>query len=236
MLYAYLSGRMGYAVADKEYRSAQVRVGDFCFLAGEPDAAVAAWQPALPQSYTIFIPRTRDWDSLIEQVYPQARRSMRYAFRKDNAFDAAALHGFAALLPEGYRLKRMDNYTAKRSRRDGAATWFRSTQRGRVMLRAVQDTRRCKVTRWFAAHPAMRTGRAEWKSRSTPTRRTAGAALRGHVRQHSCWTACRAACIRRGTRQTRFPPIWRRRWDILPQERILYMNCRYSKKDQEQNS
>ena len=107
MLYAYLSGRMGYAVADKEYRSAQVRVGDFCFLAGEPDAAVAAWQPALPQSYTIFIPRTRDWDSLIAQRYPQARRSVRYAFRKDNAFDAAALHGFAAMLPEGYLLKRM---------------------------------------------------------------------------------------------------------------------------------
>ena len=55
------------------------------------------------------------------------------------------------------------HYTAKRSRRDGAATWFRSIPHGRVTLRAVRDTRRCKVTRWSAARPAMRTGRAAWK-------------------------------------------------------------------------
>lgn len=108
MLYAYLSGRMGYAVAQEGCRSAQVRVGDFCFLAGAPDAAVAAWQPETLRLYTIFIPRTQDWDALIERVYPQAQRSVRYAFRKDNAFDAAMLHGFAAMLPEGYLLKSMD--------------------------------------------------------------------------------------------------------------------------------
>lgn len=108
MLYAYLSGRMGYAVAQEDCRSAQVRVGDFCFLAGEPDAAVTAWRPAMPRPYTILIPQTKSWDALIEKAYPQARRSVRYAFRKDNAFDAATLHGFAAMLPEGYILERMD--------------------------------------------------------------------------------------------------------------------------------
>ena len=61
MLYAYLAGRMGYAVADGAYRSAQVRVGDFCFFAGEPDARVVAWQPENARPYTILIPRTPDW-------------------------------------------------------------------------------------------------------------------------------------------------------------------------------
>ncbi|MFQ6841041.1 MAG: GNAT family N-acetyltransferase, partial [Agathobaculum sp.] len=61
MLYAYLFGRMGYAATNEDFRSAQVRVGDFCFFAGAPDAVVAAWQPEKTQPYTVFIPRTRDW-------------------------------------------------------------------------------------------------------------------------------------------------------------------------------
>lgn len=108
MLYAYLSGRMGYAATNEDFRSAQVRVGDFCFLAGAPDAVVAAWQPEKTRPYTVFIPHTRDWDALIEQAYPQARRSVRYAFRKCNAFDTAQLRSFAAALPAGYVLRRMD--------------------------------------------------------------------------------------------------------------------------------
>ena len=108
MLYAYLSGRMGYAATNEDFRSAQVRVGDFCFFAGAPDAAVAAWQPEKTRPYTVFIPRTRDWDALIEQAYPQARWSVRYAFRKCNAFDTAQLRSFAAALPAGYVLRRMD--------------------------------------------------------------------------------------------------------------------------------
>lgn len=108
MLYAYLSGRMGYAIADADYRSAQVRVGDFCFFAGKPDAAVAAWRPAEIRPYTILIPQTRDWDTLIEQTAPRARRSVRYAFCKCNAFDTALLHRFADALPAAYELRRMD--------------------------------------------------------------------------------------------------------------------------------
>ncbi len=108
MLYAYLSGCMGHAVTNEDFRSAQVRVGDFCFFAGAPDAAVAAWQPEPPRPYTILIPRTRDWDSLIERAYPQARRSVRYAFRKQDSFDRVRLRDFAAALSGGYVLRRMD--------------------------------------------------------------------------------------------------------------------------------
>ena len=95
MLYAYLAGRMGYAVADGAYRSAQVRVGDFCFFAGEPDARVAAWQPENTRPYTILIPRTPDWRPLIEQCYPQARLTERYAFAKKNAFQSETSVVFA---------------------------------------------------------------------------------------------------------------------------------------------
>ena len=108
MLYAYLAGRMGYAVADGAYRSAQVRVGDFCFFAGEPDARVAAWQPENTRPYTILIPRTPDWRPLIEQCYPQARLTERYAFAKKNAFQRAKLSVLAARVPDGYALRRMD--------------------------------------------------------------------------------------------------------------------------------
>ncbi len=118
MLYAYLSGRMGYAVADADFRSAQVRVGDFCFFAGAPDAAVAAWQPEKTRPYTIFIPRTPSWDALIEAIYPQARRSVRYAFRKQDTFNREHLRAFAAA-PAGYTLCRMDEQMYRRAAQEG---------------------------------------------------------------------------------------------------------------------
>ena len=84
MLYAFRAGRMGYAVADDSLRSAQVRVGDFCFLAGEPEGAVAAWQPAAPRACTVIVPQTPAWEPLLARHCPAARRAPRYAFYNDS--------------------------------------------------------------------------------------------------------------------------------------------------------
>lgn len=108
MLYAFRAGRMGYAVADDSLRSAQVRVGDFCFLAGEPEDAVAAWQPAAPRACTVIVPQTPAWEPLLARHCPAARRAPRYAFYKRNAFDPMLLRGFAAMCPAEYRLQPFD--------------------------------------------------------------------------------------------------------------------------------
>lgn len=110
MLWSYLSGRMGEAFADDAVRprSVLIRVGDFSFLAGAPNAELAASLPLGRAAFTIAVPQTAAWAAAIECSCPKTKRITRYAFQKQDAFDRDRLRSFAASLPDGYSLHRMD--------------------------------------------------------------------------------------------------------------------------------
>ncbi len=105
MIWSCLQGRHGRAWADNGNppRSAQIIVGDFCVLAGEPMLELAAHIPDDFRSDTLLmIPKDEAWAALIEQAHgPLAERFSRYAIKKEpDVFDRAKLRAFAdAVLP-----------------------------------------------------------------------------------------------------------------------------------------
>ena len=86
--------------------SAMAFVGCFAFLAGIPDRKLIVNKP---DGFVIMIPQDDRWSALIEECYPDARKVMRYAIRKDTVFDKEFLTKTAAALPEGYELKKIDS-------------------------------------------------------------------------------------------------------------------------------
>ncbi len=90
MLLSCFQGHMGSLAADDlAYPTAgRVTVGDFCFFAGRPNAALVetAGAPTL-------VPRTADWHPVIEAVWGErVRPHTRYATRKDpSTFDRGRL-------------------------------------------------------------------------------------------------------------------------------------------------
>lgn len=104
---AYLQGHMGRAMADDEEnpRSAQIWLGDFCYFAGEPDAALAEKAAA-----RVIVPRDAAWAACIRSVWGGGvEESVRYAVKNaPDAFDVAKLTGFARSLPAGYALRLFD--------------------------------------------------------------------------------------------------------------------------------
>lgn len=107
LIWSCLQGCMGYALADREEdpTAAQIVVGDLCFFAGKPNAALIARAGA-----PILTPRAEDWHAVIESVWgARVERTLRYAIKKEpDAFDPARLAGFAGALPEGYTLQLFD--------------------------------------------------------------------------------------------------------------------------------
>lgn len=124
MLWSYLEGRMGraFTVEGRAVRSAMVCVGDMFFLAGEPDAALAAFLPAGHAShFAILMPQNAGWAHLVERVRPEARRITRYAFQKRNTFDLDSLRRMA-VPPKGFELQPVEETLYHAAR---AAEWSR---------------------------------------------------------------------------------------------------------------
>ncbi|MDO5112317.1 MAG: GNAT family N-acetyltransferase [Clostridia bacterium] len=104
---SYLQGHMGQSMADDEEnpRAAQIWLGDFCYFAGRPDAALVQKAAA-----NIIVPRDEAWASLIETVWGgNVRKSTRYAIKKEpDAFDREKLTAFTKNLPAGCVLRLFD--------------------------------------------------------------------------------------------------------------------------------
>lgn len=87
IIWSCLQGFHGSAWADDLTvpRSAQIVVGDFCALAGEPNLALAAHIPTGFSSESILmIPRDEPWARTIEQAHgPHCERILRYAIKKE---------------------------------------------------------------------------------------------------------------------------------------------------------
>ncbi|MBD5150871.1 MAG: GNAT family N-acetyltransferase [Oscillibacter sp.] len=105
MVWSCLQGVMGRAEANGDYTSGMIVSRDFTFLAGVPDRGLLEKAKG-----PILVPRTEDWNALIEAVFGEkAVKETRYAIRKEpGVFDRRRLEAFAAALPDGYELRLID--------------------------------------------------------------------------------------------------------------------------------
>ena len=107
LIYSCLQKVMGkiFVTDPDEPKSAFAFVGCFGFFAGIPDRELVGNKP---EGFVIMIPENEAWASLIEKVYPDARRVKRFAIRKDTRFDTVSLQKNILKLPAGYELKEID--------------------------------------------------------------------------------------------------------------------------------
>ena len=107
LIYSCLQKVMGkiYVTDPAEPVSAFAFVGCFGFFAGEPDRELVENKP---EGFVIFAPQNDEWASLIEDVYPDARKVIRYAIKKDTRFDTKALQKNVDSLPQGYEIRSID--------------------------------------------------------------------------------------------------------------------------------
>lgn len=93
-------------VTDLDYpKSACAYVGCFMFLAGAPEKELVMSKGT---GYTIMVPQNEAWSKLIEECYPDSKRFIRYAIKKNTKFDIAKLKENLSLLSAGYELKKID--------------------------------------------------------------------------------------------------------------------------------
>lgn len=86
--------------------SAFAFVGCFVFFAGEPNIELVKNKPS---GFAIMVPQNKEWEKLIEMVYPNAKKVIRYAIKKDTQFDVEVLKKNLQMLPKGYELKQIDS-------------------------------------------------------------------------------------------------------------------------------
>ena len=114
-IWSCLQGCMGSAwVNDGDHpTSAQLLVGDFCFLAGVPNKQLIQNLPHNhPAPYIVLIARTPLWFPLIETLLAgRFEKTTRYAFRKQTCFDRTNLLRFSNDVPKGYTLSLIDEDT-----------------------------------------------------------------------------------------------------------------------------
>lgn len=108
LIYSCLQGVMGkvYVTDDIAPNSACAFVGCFAFYAGVPDRELLEHKLA---DFMILVPHDSAWQMLIEKCYPDARKTVRYAIKKDTHFDIVKLKAFEKLLPDGYEIKKIDD-------------------------------------------------------------------------------------------------------------------------------
>ena len=108
LIYSCLQQVMGKIyVTDLDHpKSAFAFVGCFGFFAGKPDRELVVHKP---EGFVILTPQNEAWAKLIEECYPDAKRVIRYAIRKDTRFDTEALQRNVEELPEGYELRAIDS-------------------------------------------------------------------------------------------------------------------------------
>ena len=107
MLYSCLQNVMGTIwVTDMEApQAACAAVGCFVFYAGTPDRELAQYRP---KGEGILVPQNDAWAEMLAACHPGAKKSLRYALRKDTVFDRAKLQALAASLPAGHEIRRID--------------------------------------------------------------------------------------------------------------------------------
>ncbi|MFD2628897.1 GNAT family N-acetyltransferase [Oceanobacillus kapialis] len=107
-----LQGHMGNAwVNNKEKpEAAQITVGDFTFLAGDPFANGAEDLLKNVPEHILAIVHKKAWKQRIEEIHKEnAERILRYGFRKEpEDLDLNHLRKLSSKLPDGYELRKID--------------------------------------------------------------------------------------------------------------------------------
>lgn len=121
MIWSYLQGCMGRAFTDDPLhpRSAQILIGDFCFLAGAPSQALIRHKPPeWEHNFVIMVPQNESWSQVIETVWGRrAARRERYATQKEpGAFDRDKLHALASGLHAPYVLQPLNQEIFQQTR------------------------------------------------------------------------------------------------------------------------
>ena len=108
LIYSCLEKVMGkvFVTDTQNPKSAFAFVGCFGFYAGVPERELVINKP---DGFVIMVPQNEAWSSLIEECFPTAIRTTRYAIKKDTKFDTELLQKNVDLLPEGYQLKDIDS-------------------------------------------------------------------------------------------------------------------------------
>ena len=88
-------------------QSALAVVGCFAFYAGVSDKELVRHKP---DGFVIMTPQNEKWADCIEACFPDAKKTSRYAIKKDIKFDKDLLLRLIDKLPEGYELKDIDEY------------------------------------------------------------------------------------------------------------------------------
>lgn len=116
LIWSCMQGTMGkiYVNSSENPVSAMAVLGDFCFLAGNPDQELVLFDPGQDGqgklSCFIMVPQNDKWAGLIEECYgKKAHRVVRYAIKKEpDIFDREKLQKIVDELPEGYVLQMID--------------------------------------------------------------------------------------------------------------------------------
>ena len=130
MVWSCLDGTMGhlYVTPDAEHPvSAMAILGSFCFFAGRPDAALAAYKPDwCTQDFIMMIAEDPAWFPIIEEIYgARAQRFMRYAIKKEpDVFDREHLEALVRGLDPQFRLCMIDEPLYHRCLADGWSSDF----------------------------------------------------------------------------------------------------------------
>lgn len=123
LIYSALQKVMGkvYVTDTEAPKCAFAFTGVFAFYAGKPDEELVKNKP---DGFVIMVPQNEAWAKLIESVYPDAKKVIRYAIKKDTRFDVEALKQNLDLLPEGYELKNIDDKLYDMCREDPVTAEF----------------------------------------------------------------------------------------------------------------
>lgn len=124
IIWSCLQGVMGKVYADslENPASAMCMLGDFCFLAGEPNRELAGYVPTgCKEGFRILVPQQEAWAGVIEGLFREkAKKVLRYATKKEpDVFDRDKLQAVVEGLPRGYTLKMIDETLFWRCREIG---------------------------------------------------------------------------------------------------------------------
>ncbi len=110
LIYSCLQKVMGkiFVTDTSDPVSAYAYVGCFAFYAGKPDKELLMNKP---EGFVIMTPQNKEWEAMIEECYPEAKKVTRYAIKKDTRFDVDYLRSLSNKLPEGYSLREIDSET-----------------------------------------------------------------------------------------------------------------------------
>lgn len=114
---SFTQGHMGRGWVDDlaNPTCAQILVGDFCLIAGNPESKEAiSLVQNIPAGYKspwlIMAPQNEKWGNIIDVCYQdRARKCSRYAFKKErDCFCKEQLESYIDRLPDRYRIARID--------------------------------------------------------------------------------------------------------------------------------